>query len=141
MELKIGSKVDVLRKNNCFEIEVTMMHGDADSYTIKYIVIPEERLDLTKEAVVTLIKMDNVPWNDRREEYYNIDLWQKWFGPSYYGEWTSRISRQECEEAHQYSFEWDSDVTCDHQYLSALDSYKVFYYDEIGDKYNVEVIY
>lgn len=138
MPIVIGDMVPN-RYLSSFVIEVKCMHGDADAYSNHEIVIPKDRDDLVEEVTGLLKKMTLLSRNNRQEDYKKIDLWQKWFGSEYYGEWTARVSLEECEEIYPMSFEWKGDQTCDRMYLSRLDSWKPFYYDEMGIKYTLMI--
>ncbi|MDF2534334.1 MAG: hypothetical protein K0R18_491 [Bacillales bacterium] len=148
LKLTIGTMSDTPKSTNRYEIEVKFMHGDADAYTKEYVRIPSEKIELVEEVLATLHKFKNLPWNEARNSYSKHAEYKLWFGHEYLGsmdgepaydeDWPEEITYEKWEEIGQYSFEWPRDVTY-REIDARLDGFKVFYYNENGVKFNVEV--
>lgn len=133
MNVKItkGKKLFVPDMKNCYDIELTYMHGDADSYTYDSIGAfsenEEEEMELLKEA---LIVCKNIKEADR-DDFENIEGFKKWFNYDDY--------EDENGDQNDYAGSMDRDATCDCWYYCSLSEFKLMYYDENGIKYECNV--
>lgn len=143
MELIIKKNAEDTALKNAYEIVVTMMHGDADSYTTNEMVFDKEDEELAKFAIATLDEMLTLPWNGARQAYSYMPNFQLWFGDEDLElediddlDLDENFPKERWEYTmHSFQWEWD------HRYdeNTRCDGYEVFYYDEKGLKHEVEV--
>lgn len=110
--------VPMSSKKNVHEIVLEAMHGDADHTDyINYCYKEDELKEFVKHVEQVneyLSKFDN------GGEYFTDVM---------------------CEDIETYSWldDWPGDVTCDYQRKACLRGMKLFYYDENGLKYLLEI--
>jgi hypothetical protein len=137
MEFIIGKKIAQTNPKNKYAVEIELMHGDADLYTKEQVLIDatsSEKLILLEELVTLLNQLKKVP-SGYSQKYESNELFLKWFSED------SDLTDEEYDAftAVVDTFDWSGDKTCDGMYLAKLYSYKIFYYDQDGQKLNVKV--
>jgi hypothetical protein len=139
MEPKIMKKFkliigDVIRPvalpKNVYELKVSYMHGDADSYTSKELIfenpLSTEGFSLEK-ALLILEAYKNANRNSKSIPYGGISKLSVLLN----------IDEDILYEADEESF-FQADVTSDFQYMAIIEGYKLFYWDENSNKYIVK---
>jgi hypothetical protein len=108
----IGSKVK--QPKNVYLLDIKLMHGDADAYThLELEFIEKEK----HELIAILDILSQLGGHQNYRKYHNV---------------------QGFDELLYY--DWDLDSTCDGMYLASYDGYKLYYFNEDGEKFNVKVI-
>jgi hypothetical protein len=134
MIITIGSPIPVEKSpKNQFQLEVRYMSGDADSYeNLKFMFLDgsnnkfEEDKFTLQNALKILHAYMKADWNSKcgisctkLSKLLNID-------------------EKIISDAADNEF-FPGDVTCDHQYMAMIDSYKLFYWSKEGIKHSVTV--
>jgi hypothetical protein len=160
MEFIIENAVSPENKSNSFEVEITVMHGDGDSYE-KLSIGPfykgqdEAALENMLEALTNV--SNAYSGMSGSDNYESVDGYVAWFTPDFL------MSKEEYEKYYKPSsvsyedykrraivadaivtknkmeeINWPYDVTCEESPTEYV-SHKVFYYDSELNKYNVTV--
>lgn len=115
MKLRVNRSSGNLRTNE-YEVKIEFMHGDADGESYESYFFKQE-----KEVVKVLKELDKLKHLYRPDE-------------EDYEHTKSKILYDLMGE------DWPGDNTCDYQVRAAYNGYEVFFYDDYGTKWPVEVL-
>ena len=123
MKLKIGKRIkSEVPPTNVFELSITYMHGDCNSYEIDEYHTSNEQI-----ATELYIALDTICKKRYVNDEYLIKKFPKFFDDEYEGD-------------DDYFIEIPGDCTCDFQRNTSLDDFNMVYYDIDGYKYEVKLI-
>lgn len=129
--------VKEIKKYSIYEVEIDLMHGDADYYEKMCISgIKEEEENLLENLITTLKLMEKEYPNGRGggDNYNNVPGFNEWF--CYEG-----LSNSERENLDKRIDELYRDWSySEYGSQASLDGYKVYFFDENGKKYEVMII-
>lgn len=145
MEFKIHKKHNPSKYKDCFVFKIETMIGDADGYDS--IVLEgfkkdcEESKKMMVDLVNTLNGMLKAYPNGRcgGDDYDHVDGFNRWFAEDLLDEleeWYESLSN--FEKSIYDQAQWPYNPYGDSQ--QSIESYKIFYYDEFGNEYDVSVV-
>ena len=135
MELQLRNKVASGGKVNSYQVDIEWMHGDAngESHTLTGFFQKGEDEWALEELLLALNELRNVYVTD----YDENETFNKWFDGN-----ESEFEFANATESDKYEPFVGLGVEnslSDYGFYAAIDSYKVYYYDENLSKYNVNV--
>ena len=155
---QLFDKAPVPHLPSTYEVEITVMHGDADAYDV-LIARPFDttELDALSSLVETLDRIKSVGPN-QEDTYINIEGFSSWFGweyartrEEYESNYNSTVPYEDfylhailANKGQDYSYRigeggWPSDTTNEDS-IAIFDKYEVFFYSENLTKYIVKVL-
>lgn len=139
MNFKIGKKLIEERYLGCYVVEIKTMYGDADGYG--KVIVGGFKKDFDENLMIDLLKtcerMEKAYPNGRSgyDSYNHIEGFNRWFNIEDLDEdiWESLS-----EHEQNFTGDWESEPGYDECQASYYD-YSIFYYDDLGFKYEVNV--
>jgi hypothetical protein len=118
--MKLNVTDRIVGFKNCFIVEVEWMHGDADTYTTEVHKYTDEKELIQHLEFLNAIK-DMFKWGMGGTDAY-----------------FKKMSEADQKKYIDFEGTIPGDVT-NYEKDAAYENHKVFWYDELGGKYNVEV--
>lgn len=141
MEFIINENRKAPKYKDCFVFKIKVMYGDADGYG--EVVVSgfktdcTESKDLMVDLVKTLIRMNDAYPHGRGgyDDYNHVEGFIEWFGDEMFDGY------DDLSELHQSLLgnSWPYD-TSGYGIQSSYKSYKIYYYDSIGNEFDVKVM-
>lgn len=155
MRFLIENPVPLNIPYECFVVHIRTYQGDGDGY-FETVMAPFKRgehEDNLECLVGTLERMlerskHGMSW---RDDYEQVLGFQQWFGSCKNLEdlklGYSALTSEYPDELHQNMFElaegfrqgWRNDAITNYETPLAIDSYRIYYYSETGEQFNVSV--
>lgn len=145
MEFEIARNPLEPKYKDCFVFEVEVMYGDADGYGLLEVSGFKKDCEKSKSHMEDLVKslegMRSAYPHGRggSDDYDHVEGFSKWFGGEISDEFREWYENLEEWEQKFYWNDWPYNPD-GYGVQASFEEYKIFYYDETGNKYEVELI-